>query len=230
MKKFDFDLVIEQIRNSLAYFLIGVLFGSSVASFLFLIDKKLIENILSAWFKRITFGLKYIGDYKLWFILNNLVALLMIIAALILILDMFIRRRKFQIPYFRKYERENSMITLYSLYMIPIGALVINGALISLFLTYVLLSSGFATFSTAFVLMMPHGVNEFVALVLASSYGLAYIHLIEPFVLKRNWNDIKRTSRQFFFSQTTYVFIVLILVLIVFGGFIEGMLSILIKG
>jgi uncharacterized membrane protein SpoIIM required for sporulation len=114
--------------------------------------------------------------------------------------------------------------------MIPIGALVINGALISLFLTYVLLSSGFGTFSTAFALMIPHGVNEFVALVLASSYGLAYIHLIEPFVLKRNWKNITRTSRQFFFSQTTYVFIVLILVLIVFGGFIEGSLSVLVKG
>jgi hypothetical protein len=229
MKKVDFDIVIEQMKYSLIYFLIGVLLGSGVSSILFMIDKSLVERIISVWFKRMTFGLKYFGDYKLWFILNNLVALLMVIVAIVLITSIFMRKRKFQISYFRKYEKENPMITLYSLYMIPIGALVINGSLVSLFLTYILLNAGIKTFSAAVAFMMPHGVNEFVALILASSYGLAYIQLIESSVLKRNWEDIKKTSKQFFRSQVTIIFIVLIVALVVFGGFIEGSLGTLIR-
>jgi hypothetical protein len=230
MKKIDFEIVIEQIRYSLIYFLIGVLFGTGISSFLFLIDKRIVETILDVWFRRITFGLKYVGDYKLWFILNNLIALLMIVVALVLIIAMFMKRRRFQISYFRKYERKNPIITLYSLYMVPIGALIINGALISFFLTYVFLNSGIELFSTALMFMMPHGLSELVALVLASSYGLAYVQLIEPFVLKKSWKKIKETSRQFFFSQVTVIFIVIIFVLIVFSGFIEGSLSVLIRG
>jgi len=230
MEKTYFKSIILQMRNSLAYFVIGALLGSGIASILFIIDKNLVEIIINAWLKRVTFGLKYFGgNYKLWFITNNLVALLMIVVALVLIITMFLKRRRFHISYFRKYERENPRITLYSLYMIPIGALIINGALISFFLTYILWSQGIENFSTALALMMPHGVNEFIALILVSSYGLVYIKMIRPFVLKRNWNGITKTSKKFFFSQTTVVFIVIILILVVFSGVVEGSLSLLIK-
>jgi len=229
MERFDFGLIIMQMRNSLAYFLIGALFGSGFASFLFILDKKLLETVISVWLTRATFGLKYLGgDYRLWFILNNFVAFLMIIVALVLLIGMFIKRRKFHVSYFAKYEKSHPKITLYSLYMMPIGALVINGALISLFLTFILLNEGFAKFSTALTLMTPHGLYEFIALILASSYGLAYIQLIKPFILKRDWKSIKKTSRQIFYSQTSIVFIFMILILVVFGGIIEGTLSILI--
>jgi uncharacterized membrane protein SpoIIM required for sporulation len=218
------------MRNSLAYFIIGSLLGSGIASFLFMLDKNLIDVILSAWFKRMTFGLKYFnGDYKLWFITNNLVAILMIVVALLLIITMFLRKRKFHISYFRKYERENPKITLYSLYMIPIGALIINGALVSFFLTFIFLSQGIEKFSTALVLMMPHGVNEFIALILACSYGLAYIKLIKPLVLKRDWKGIVKMNKRVFYSQTTVIFIILIIIVVAFSGFIEGSLTALVK-
>ena len=230
MEKTYFKSIILQMRNSLAYFVIGALLGSGISSILFIIDKNLVEIIINAWLKRVTFGLKYFGgNYKLWFITNNLVALLMIVVALVLIICMFIRRRNTGILFFKRYEKENPRITLYSLYMIPIGALIINGALIFFFLTYILWSQGVENFSTALALMMPHGVNEFIALILVSSYGLVYIKMIKPFVLKRDWGSIKKTSKRLFFSQTTVVFIVIILILVVFSGVVEGSLSLLVK-
>ena len=230
MGKFGFYLIIEKMRDSLLYLLIGALLGSGIGSFLFAADRKIIDSILSFWFKRMMFGLEYVGnDYRLWFILNNLMAFLMIIIAIFLIIFMFMKKKKFGNNYFKSYEEEHPIITLYSLYMMPIGALIINGALVSLFLTFTFLDGGFVKFSTALSLMMPHGLNEFIALILASSYGLAFIQTIEKLVLKKKWKEIRKISKKIFLSQITLLFIIFIIILVFFGGIAEGTLSLLLK-
>ena len=230
MEKFDFSLIVRQMGLSFACSIIGVMLGSGFASFLFIVDKDIIKIILSAWLKRVTFGVEYFGgDYRLWFIVNNLIAFMMIVVSIVLLVSMFIKRRKMQISYFKNYEEKHPLVTLYSLYMIPIGALIINSALVSLFLTFIFFDQGAASFSTAFTLMMPHGAYEFIALILTSSYGLAYIKMIKQFVLKKNWRAVVKTSKQIFFSQTSVIFIIMILILVVFGGIIEGSLSMMLK-
>jgi len=229
MESFDFGLIIKQVRNSLAYFFIGIFFGSAISSFLFLLDENMLEKILNLWFERTTFGVKYFGDYRIWFIANNLFALFMVIISLVIITSIFLRKRKLHHSYFADYENKHPIVTLYSLYMMPVGALLINGAIVSLFLTTILLRDGMEKFSTALSLITPHGLYEFLALILVASYSLSYIQIIKPLVLKKDWKGIKKASKKIFFSNTSMVFIFMIVILVVFGGIIEGSLSLLLK-
>ena len=175
-----------------------------------------------------TIGIELLGEhYTLWFILNNIVALMIIVMASVFIFMFVLKKRR--IPKsFKKFsliERHNPRITLYSAYIIPIGALVINGFLVNLFLTHALFSYGIERAIGAVILMMPHGVNELMALFMASSLGLAYLKILSPMIKRGQIDKSIALSKVLLTSNTTLFFIGFIALLIIFSGFLEGIIS-----
>jgi hypothetical protein len=226
-KKFDVKFVFSQMPLTIVYFFIGSSLGTIISFLLFFLNREFLTFLLEIWFNRLRIGLEILGGHQtLWFIINNIVALMLIILASVLIFSFVLRKKKAP-KYFKRFnnlERHNPKITLYSAYMIPIGALVINGFLVSLFLTYALFNYGIESAASALILMVPHGVNEIVALFIACSLGLAYLKIISPMIKKRQIDKSIKTGKSLLFSKTTLTFIVLIAILVVFSGFVEGVL------
>jgi uncharacterized membrane protein SpoIIM required for sporulation len=225
MEKFNFRLVLKQLPYSLLYLVIGSSFAVFVGYFLFNLDKKMFEFILTIWFKRVLFGAYLLGEnsYTFWFILNNIVALFLVIVASIVIITHisktpeFILTKKFKT--LRKYRPK---IILTGLYMVPVGASLLNGFIISLLLTYVLLNFGFGGFTEIVLLLLPHGINELIALLFASSLGLAYLKILSPLILKEKWELCRKIGRNLLKSRVTLFVVLIVVLLIVFSGFLEG--------
>lgn len=224
MKKLTHAYVMRQLPKIFLYFLIGSAAGFIFGYLLFNFSKPFYEFILTLWFKRLLFGAKFVGNqYILWFILNNFAAMLLAIAAALVVLTQVARRKTYLFARrFKNLEKSHPKITLLSLYMIPIGALIINGFLISLFLTFVLLNSGFDNFASILLKLSPHGVGELFALFLATSLGLSYIKILSPLILSKRWELSIKESKKLFFSKVTIFYIFLIAVLVVFSGYLEG--------
>jgi uncharacterized membrane protein SpoIIM required for sporulation len=216
-----FHLVLRQIPRTFLFFLSGIILGIIVGYALFNINKGIFEDIIKLWSTRILFGFNLMGSS--WFMINNLIAILIIILAFILILGMFYKTpkhtRRFNI------ERNNPKITLFGLYIIPFGASLINGFFLSLFSIYILLNFGLEKFAIAVLLQYPHGIVEIPALILASSLALAYIEIVRPLVLKADWKKCVSKGKELIFSRVTLFFVIVILILIIFSGFIERMLA-----
>lgn len=216
-----FHLVLKQIPRTFLFFILGIILGIIVGYILFNINKGIFENIIRIWSNKILFGFNVIGSS--WFMINNLIAILVIILAFMVILGIFYKTskhtRKFNI------ERKNPEITLFGLYIIPFGASFINGFFLSFFSIYILLSFGFEKFAIAVLLQYPHGIVEIPALILATSLALAYIEIIRPFVLKVDWKKCIIKGKKLVFSRVTLFFVIVILILIIFSGFIEKMLA-----
>jgi hypothetical protein len=227
-KKFNIKFVFSQMPLTVVYFFIGSSLGTISSFLLFFLNRDFLVFLLEIWFRRLKIGLEVLGGHQtLWFIVNNIVALMIIVFASVLIFSFVLRKKKAP-KYFKRFnnlERHNPKITLYSAYMIPIGALVINGFLVSLFLTYALFNYGVESAASALILMVPHGVNELVALFLACSLGLAYLKIISPMIKKRQIDKSIKVGKSLLFSNTTLIFIVLIAILVVFSGFVEGILG-----
>jgi uncharacterized membrane protein SpoIIM required for sporulation len=185
------------------------------------------------------FGLEFMSSlvgekyYTLWFILNNLVVMLVVIAASVFILTRISSRPRFlekkfkgfkNFSKFRNVERRRPKMTLFSLYMVPVGALILNGFLIALFATYVFLTYGQNSF-TALALLVPHGINEVIALILAASLGVSYLKVMSPLILRGNMKGAIAVGGRLLRTKATFYVIVIILTLIVFSGFVEGALS-----
>lgn len=230
MKKLTFQIVFKQMPNSLAYFFTGFFVSILFGYFIFYFNKSLYETILSLWSKRLLFGLGLFGNnYSFWFVLNNIIVLFLIIVASILMIFLVMRRKNFGFSSRPKIiERRHPKITLISLYMIPIGALIINGFLIGLFLTYIFLNYDFHKFIESFLLILPHGINEILALVLATSLSLTYIKILSPLILNRKWDACRKKGKELLVSKVTLFVVCLIAILVLFSGFIEGLLTLLI--
>jgi hypothetical protein len=224
MKKLTHLSVIRQLPEVFLYFLMGSVAGFLFGYFLFNFNKSSYEFILTLWFKRLLFGVKFVGNqYIFWFIINNFTAMLLAIAAALLILTQIARRKDYLFAKrFKFTEKRHPKITLFSLYMIPIGALIINGFLISLFLTFVLLNNGFDQLTLILLKLSPHGVGELLGLFLATSLGLCYIKILSHLILSKKWNLSIKESKKLFFSNVTIFYIFLIAVLVVFSGYLEG--------
>lgn len=223
MKEISIDDVVKNLGLSFFYFISGCSTGVFAGFILFKFDNSLLQLLIEFFVKRITFGEKYVGSFKLWFILNNLVVLLLIVASTALLMSMFLRKRRpVFFKRFKNMEKNRPQVTLYSMYMIPIGSLFINGFLVCLLLIYTLMNLGFAEFKTTFLLLLPHGFTEVLALVFAASLGLVYLEVLKPYVLSKKWDEARKIGRHLLFSKTTLTFVVLIIFLAVFSGFIEG--------
>lgn len=231
MEKISISDVIKNLRITFLYFITGCLAGVLIGFLLFFVDKTLLKKIIDLFTRRITFGLQYIGSYKVWFILNNLVVMLLMIASVIFMVTLFFRKRE-PIKLFKRFRRieEKPKVTLFSLYIIPIGALLINGFLVSMLLIYVLMNFGFQNFKTLFLLMLPHGINEVLGLMLSSSLGLAYLKVLKPYILKKQWKDVRKIGKQLLLSRTTLIIAIWIVLLIIFSGFLEGSLATVVQG
>jgi len=223
MKKLTYEFVTSQLPKVFLYFLLGSVAGFLLGCFLFNFSRPSYEFILTLWFKRLLFGVKFLGNqYIFWFILNNFTAMLLAVAASLILLTQVAKRKTYLFANrFQNLEKRHPKITLFSLYMIPVGALIINGFLISLFLTFVLLND-FDNFMSILLRLSPHGVGELLALFFAASLGLSYIKILSPLILSRRWNLCIKESKALFFSKVTIFFIFLIAVLVVFSGFLEG--------
>lgn len=229
--KLDFHTVLKHLPFVFLWFLFGSAVGFVTSVSLFYSNKELLEFILTVWFKRILFGLKIIGSehFVFWFILNNLTALLLIFVALILIMMLVFKRK---MRFFKRhaiFEKHHPRITLMGLYILPLGALFVNGFLIVLFSTYVLLNYGQEKFITTIMLLAPHGINEIAALFLSSSLGLAYLEILSPLILKRKWSKAIKRGKELLKSKITFIFILLIVILVVFGAFVESILGFLLS-
>jgi hypothetical protein len=223
MNKFKLSYVLEFIPSTLAYLFYGFIGGAIFGFSLFYIDKSLYQAILQTWFKRILFGAALLQkNYILWFIANNLIALVFAIVGFVLLLILISRRRRFTSNRFVAFERHHPKITLASLYMIPIGALFINSFLISVLLTYVYLTEGFQKLMLIFAAIFPNGINEILALILASSLALSYLKIMKPLILKNKMKEAIKLSKQLIFSKTSLYIFIFIVILIVFAAYLEG--------
>jgi len=223
MKKFKLNYVLEFIPSTLAYLFYGFLSGVIFGFALFYIDKSLYQAILQTWFKRILFGAALLQkNYILWFIANNLMALIFAIVGFVLLLIVISRRRRFTSNRFAAFEKHNPKVTLFSLYMIPIGALFINSFLISILLTYVYLSEGFQKLMQIFVAIFPNGISEILALILASSLALSYIKIIRQLILKNKMKEAIKVGKELIFSKTSLYIFIFIVILVVFAAYLEG--------
>jgi len=231
MKNINIQMVFKELPYSLLYFLIGSFSGYFTSYILFNFDKNLLETILNIWLRRILFGINFFesNNYVFWFILNNVIAMLLVVVAIILIITHIAKTPDYIITKkFRSLEKRRPKIVLSGLYMIPLGALLLNGFLLSLFIGYVWLSFGFNNFLTSLLLLLPHGIVELTALFLASSLGLTYLKILKPLILKERWEECGKIGKNLLISKTTLFIAVIIIILVVFGGFMEGTLSLII--
>jgi len=231
MGKISISDVVKHLATSFFYFILGCSFGTFTGFLLFFWNKTIYQKIIDLFIKRITFGIEYLGSYKLWFILNNLFVVLLMIISVLLIMSMVFRKRrptKF-LKRFQGVEENRPKVTLFSLYIIPIGALIINGFLITLLLVYTLLNLGFQEFQTLFIFLLPHGINEILGLLFSSALGLAYLEVLKPYILSKQWEEAKKIGKQLLLSKTTLIVVIFVAILIIFGGFLEGSLATLIQ-
>lgn len=230
MEKISISDVVKYMSLSFFYFILGCSFGMFSGYLLFFFNKTLYQQIINLFVRRLTFGIQYVGNYKIWFILNNLVVILLLISSILIMTNVIFRKRR-TIKFFTRFEnieKHRPRMMLFSLYMIPIGVLIINGFLISLLLIYTLLNFGFQRFQIFFLLLLPNGINEILALVLSSSLVLVYLKILKPYILNKRWKEAKKVARQLLTSNTTMFMLALIVLLIIFSGFVEGSLMALI--
>lgn len=229
MKEISVADVIKYLSVSFFYFILGCSFGMFTGFLLFFFNKTLLQKIIDIFIKRITFGAQYVGSYKLWFILNNLFVVLLMVVAVLLVMTVVLRRRR-PIKFFKRFarvEENRPKVTLFSLYMIPIGAMMINGFLVTLLLIYTLMNFGYQNFETLFLFLLPHGISEILGLLFSSALALAYLEVLKPYILNRQWEKAKKIGKQLLLSKTTAMVVFLIILLIIFSGFIEGNLTVL---
>ncbi|MFH0711357.1 MAG: hypothetical protein V1944_02155 [Candidatus Aenigmatarchaeota archaeon] len=230
MEKFDLGLVLRQLPKAVTYLIIGFILGATVGYFLFSISRASYEVILSSWFKRVMFGAKLLNNqYVLWFIINNFVALILAIAGGVLIITNIGRKRAGYSKRFQVFEKHHPKVTMFSLYMLPIGALLINSFLIAFFLMYVYLSRGYDQLIQSLSVLSLNGITEMLALVLAASLGLSYVKVLEPFIMKRKWKESIGLGKKVVWSKTSFYVFVLIAILIVFSAYAEGIGVLLLK-
>jgi len=224
MEKFNIESVLKKVPIAFMYFVTGISAGIFSGLLLYFISKQFYENLLNIWLKRILFGVSKFGPEN-WFILNNITSMLLIVGASLLMMIFIFKRRRYSNKRFRMFERKHPELTLHSMYIIPLGALVMNGFFIAFFIMYILLTLGITEFNLALAFTLPHGIVEVSGLLLATSLGLAYIDILKPYVLGRKWKESIKIGKRLLFSRTTLIFVVIILVLVVFSGYIEGSLT-----
>jgi len=231
ISKISIQDVIRHLAISFFYFVVGCSFGVFIGFVLFFSNKVLFQQVIDLFLKRITFGIQYFGNYKLWFILNNLVVIFLMITGILLMMTMFLRKRKSIKIFNTRFRRiqERPEITLFSLYMIPLGALFINGFLVSLLLAYTLLNFGFQKFEGLFLILLPHGINEILGLLFSSALGLSYLEVLKSYILNRRWDEAKKIGKRLLLSKTTVLVVIWIIILIIFSGFLEGSFATLLQ-
>jgi uncharacterized membrane protein SpoIIM required for sporulation len=229
MEELTVKQVFKQLPFAAACFFLSLIFGALFAFFLQNFNKEILEKILSLWSKRILLGVMILGEkFSIaWFILNNLIALLLIVVSCLLIL--LLPRSQIEFKRFRSFEKRRPKIILSALYIIPIGALTINGFLLSLFSTYVLLNYGKEKFLFAILLTFPHGINEILALLFATSLVLAYLQILKPIILRGNLKLAVKKIKNLIASRVTIFFTILIILLVLFSGVLEGILTMFLK-
>lgn len=231
MKNLKLRFVLKQIPYSILYLLLGLFVGAISSYIFFSLNPYFLKFILGIWFRRILLGISLFEEYPaFWFILNNTIALLVIIFASWFILTNISKTPEFLITKkFRRLKKHRGKIILSGLYIIPLGSLLINGFLISLFVTYVFLNFGFDVFAKTLLLLLPHGITESSALLLASSLGFSYLKILSPYILNSKWNLCSKKLKKLLFSRCSLFVIFLIIILVLFSGILEGILSFLIK-
>jgi hypothetical protein len=180
------------------------------------------------WSHRLLLGTQVLGPF--WFAVNNLMALLLLITASVLILVNVTKTPTFLLTRrFRALRRYRSRAILIGLYLVPVGALLINGFLLTLFLTWVWLDLGWPSAQLALTLIIPHGMAELFALILAASLGLAYLEILTPLVRAERWQAAAQMGKELLTSRTTLFIGAIILTQLIFSGLIEGALAGLIE-
>jgi len=178
---------------------------------------------LQLWLTRTIFGAKFLDyHYSTWFAINNLATIVVMVVGVLFIMFLMSKRRRFASNRFAAYEKHHPKMTLVSLYMIPVGAVFINSFLIGFLLAFAYLNFGFSEFAIIASSLFPHGINEILALLFASSLGLAYLKIIEPLVLKNKLNEAIQIGKKLIFSRTTFYILAFIIILILFSAFLEG--------
>lgn len=228
MKGFSLSRVLRETPKVFLYYILGSIAGLAFGYLMFAADRSSLEALLNMWSKRLLLGIELGGgDWNaLWFILNNLAVMLVVIGASVFILVQ-ISRKPLMIRKFKRF-REPPKMTMFGLYIVPIGAMVLNGFLIAMFASYIYLAYGIESFTSAVVLMIPHGINEILALTLACSLGIASINAIKPYVMKGQSEKAIKVGKSILRSKATFYILIIIATLIVFSGMVESLLSTLI--
>lgn len=207
-----------------AYLILGFFLGAVFGYFLFFTNQHAIFSfIVAILFERLLFGAQILGNhYTLWFAINNSFALILAIVGGILLLVSIGRRRRRFSNRFASFEKYHPKITLSSLYMIPIGATIINSFLISLLLAFIYFTEGYSKLVLGIISILPNGITEIFALLLATSLGLSYVKIMEPFILKKKWREAINVGKKMVFSRTSLYVFIFVIFLILFSAYLEG--------
>ena len=231
MKDFGFPTVLNKLPLIFLLFVLGLSSGFVFGSIVFKFDREVYQILVEVWSKRVLFGANYLGgNYGVWFILNNLMVMALLVGvSLLFMMFVLYRKKSFWVKKFGDREARHPKLILLSLYILVVGTVVMNGFMISLFLSGIFLQDGFQNLKLAIFILLPHGLSEVLALSLSSSLGLIYIEKLKPLILKRKFEDAVATAKLLLRMPTTKFTLALIIILVIFSGFLEGSLSVLFK-
>lgn len=197
-KEISIDFVLEQMPKSLALFLLSFSLGYIVSGIL----KELFPNSKSS----ITIFYHFLLQIKilplngsLGIFLNNWMA---IVLSLILSILYIYKRRK----------KESKYTILLFLYFIPISITIINGFFMGA------ISFSVKGLMNKFMVFMPYGIFEVIAILLSSCLGLAFIYSLRPHLDEK---DFDKRVRNILKSKTVVFYLIIISSLLIFSALME---------
>jgi hypothetical protein len=201
------------------------LFGIGLTYFLHVFNPVVLEILVRVWSERLLLGMRLFG--VTWFILNNVLAMFLLLTACFLILIWVTKTPEYYLTkVFKRARKYRARLIWFGLRLIPMGALFVNSFLITLLLSWVWLKFGSGVALNIALLLLPHGLNELIALVLATSLVLAYLHVLSPFVLAERWKEAARQAKSLLVAKPTLVIALIILAQLTLSGAIEGVLMV----
>src|SRR3989344_1810080 len=96
MKDFGFPTVLNKLPLMIMLFVFGMTSGFAVGSIVFEFNREAFQTLVELWSKRILFGVNYLGgNYSVWFILNNLFVMTLLVAISLLFMMFILHRKKY---------------------------------------------------------------------------------------------------------------------------------------
>ena len=95
MKDFGFPTVLNKLPLIFLLFVLGLSAGFVFGSIVFKFYREVYQILVEVWSKRVLFGANYLGgNYGVWFILNNLMVMALLVGISLLFMMFVLHRKK----------------------------------------------------------------------------------------------------------------------------------------
>jgi hypothetical protein len=216
--RLSFGFVLAQVPTILAWLAIGALSGIGIASMLSF-NPTYLDALVELFSRRLLLGMPLLGTS--WFVFNNLLAFLSLIAGCGLILLGVTKTPEYLITSLKGMRSYRSRIILLGLHILPKGAAFLNAFVTGLLLTWSWFRLGVGVVRII-ALLIPHALNELVALVLITSLVLAHVKLLSTLILEERWADARQRLKELMGSSTSCALILIVLIQVLLSGLIEA--------